>query len=112
MRFALSPDADPLQQCSRGIKTRIADAQNGIQMKVRIDEGRRHEISRRIQFLRGFARNRGRYFGEFSAFNSDIPKSVFVRELGPTNDHIHVLLPQTNPYRSFYPQQEKQPQPQ
>jgi len=95
--FPLAPNLDSLEKGSRFVEPRVADAEYGVEMQVRIDERRRNEMPRRIDFAVRPCGKFRREGGKQSPFDSDIPKGFFAPQPAIPEDYVHFLTGPCDP---------------
>src|SRR3954463_16127788 len=75
----LAPDLDPLEQRATPVITRLADGEYGVEVDVRLDEGRRDERPSGVEGLAPLAGSLG-CIDNPSATNGDIAEGVRARQ--------------------------------
>jgi hypothetical protein len=92
-RLQLPPERDAFQQRARDVQARQPQAERGVHMEMRVDEGRSDEAAARLDHARGSGLDPGGDARDPAPAHRDIDRPPPVRQARPAQEQVQHHLP-------------------
>ncbi len=89
LRLQLAPQRDAFEQRAGPVQPRQAERQSGVQVEMRVDEGRRHQPAAGVDLVICLRRQARLDRDDAAVLDADIDAGAAVGQVGVAQDEIH-----------------------